>query len=270
MSKKENLKKELIPHLDAFLTDGGTDSLLDYIKDHSELPGRRANLELAAGFAELMAERALQRGKHLWELCSHMLELSPERAPVNTPGEFIPFCGIVGIGEIGAILPDYINKSYTALRQHAKDPRWRMREAVRMGLQAVMRSQPEETLEILWSWVQGGDLLEMRAAAAAVGAPNLLTDERFASSALQLHKLIFDHFPTIGDRKAESFRVLRKALGYTLSLVVVEIPEAGFDLIDELISSGDPDLIWIVKNNLKKNRLHREFPNQVEIRFGRV
>lgn len=270
MSKKEDLKKELIPHLDAFLTDGGTDSLLRYIRDHSNLPGRRANLELAAGFAELMAERVHQEGKHLWELCTHMVELSPERAPVNTPGEFIPFCGIVGIGKIGAALPDYLNKSYTALRQHAKDPRWRMREAVRTGLQAVMRSQPEETLEVLRNWVQGGNLLEMRAAAAAVGDPHLLADKRFASSALQLHRFNFDLFPTIEDRTAESFRVLRKALGYTLSLVIVEIPEDGFDLIDRLISSGDPDLIWIVKSNLKKKRLQRKFPDQVETRLGRV
>lgn len=270
MSKKENLKKELAPHLDAFLTHGEKDSLLGYIKDHSNLPGPRANLELAAAFAELVVERALQEGGRLWKLCMYMTEFSPERAPVNTPSEFISFCGVVGLGEIGAALPDYLHKTHTNLRRLSGDPRWRVREAVRMGLQALMRSQPEETLKVLRSWVRGGDLLEMRAAAAAVGDPHILRHGGVASSALQLHKLIFDLFSTIQGRKTESFRVLRKALGYTLSLVVVEIPEEGFDLIDSLISSGDPDLIWIVKSNLKKKRLLRKFPDQVEIRLSRI
>jgi hypothetical protein len=59
-------------------------------------------------------------------------------------------------------------------------------------------------------------------------------------------------------------------LSYTLSLIIVEIPEKGFELLDELIGSQDPDLIWIAKNNLKKKRLIRMFPDQIRIRLESI
>jgi hypothetical protein len=32
----------------------------------------------------------------------------------------------------------------------------------------------------------------------------------------------------------------------------------------ELFDSADPDVLWIVKQNLKKNRLLKNFPREVE------
>jgi hypothetical protein len=66
------------------------------------------------------------------------------------------------------------------------------------------------------------------------------------------------------DRRAEPFRVLRKGLGYTLSVVVRALPEEGFTLMARLVDSGDPDALWIVRQNLKKKRLMRHFPQEVE------
>jgi len=49
--------------------------------------------------------------------------------------------------------------------------------------------------------------------------------------------------------------VLRKALGYTLSVAIAATPEAGLALLVQLSASVDKDIQWIVRENLKKQRL---------------
>jgi hypothetical protein len=270
VSKKEILERELLPHLEQFLASGEMDGFLGFIKANSNLPGPRANLELADVFAEVIAGRFEEERDLLWGLCMSMVQLSPEKAPVNSPQEFIPFCGAVAIGKLGSLSRNFYVKTISELRRLSRDPRWRTREAVRMGLQFLIHKHPEETLQRLQGWFPAGELLEMRAVAAAVSDPELLQDRQIANSALQIHGELFEHVRSVENRKTEAFRVLRKALGYTLSLVVVELPEKGFELMDTIICSRDPDLLWIVKSNLKKKRLFKKFPEQVEARSRRL
>jgi hypothetical protein len=56
---------------------------------------------------------------------------------------------------------------------------------------------------------------------------------------------------------------LRKPLGYTPSVVVQSVPEEGFEFLAQLADSQDSDVLWIVRENLKKNRLVKNFPDQV-------
>jgi hypothetical protein len=192
-----------------------------------------------------------------------MAKTSADQAPVNAPEELIPFCGALGLGAIGALSPSLFHPALAALRRLAHDPRWRMREAVCCGLQRLLALQTQATLNTLAGWVAPGEWLEMRAAAAAVAEPALLEDERTAVSALQLHRDIMDHVVAAEDRRAETFRVLRKGLGYTLSVVVCARPHEGFAFMARLVDSGDPDVLWIVKQNLRKNRLLKNFPQEV-------
>jgi hypothetical protein len=48
--------------------------------------------------------------------------------------------------------------------------------------------------------------------------------------------------------------VLRQALGFTISVVVAA---GDFALLEDMASSGDPDLRWVVRENLKKGCLQR-------------
>jgi hypothetical protein len=142
-----------------------------------------------------------------------------------------------------------------------------MREAVRMGLQRILKARTENTLEVLQGWIPEGNPLEMRAVAASVSDLEFLLDQDFANRALDLHKEILDQIGHIQDRKAKSFRVLRKALGYTLSILICALPKQGLELIDDLIASKDTDLIWIARSNLKKRRVLRNFPEEAEARL---
>ena len=263
MGKQENHRRDLIPLLDEFLATDDADKLTGYIVSNSNLPGRRANLELAGAFADVVEDYADQEHEKLWALCENMTQISADEAPVNAPQEFISFCGAVGIGAIGSSAAEHAEKALTTLRSLANDPRWRMREAVCFGLQRLLTKRRQDTLKALAGWVAEGNLLEMRAAAAAVAEPGLLKDKAAAPSALQLHRSIMTHVLQEQERRTESFRVLRKALGYTLSVVVQAAPEAGFAFLHQLAGSQDPDVLWIVKENLKKNRLVKNFPEQV-------
>ena len=66
---------------------------------------------------------------------------------------------------------------------------------------------------------------------------------------------IFINIKTIEKRKDESFRVLKKGLAYGLSVAIAAYPEKGKQIFSELIEIKDKDTQWILKENLKKNRL---------------
>jgi hypothetical protein len=262
MNKREKHKQDLTELLDQALETDEPTPIKDYIAANSNLPGPRGNLELAQAWGEV-AETYGQVADKLWNLCIEMTNISADEAPVNDPKELIPFCGAVGIGAIGAVLPEFFDQALIKLKVLANDSRWRMREAVPMGLTRLMSSRSRDTLEVLETWTIDGSLLELRAVAAGVAEPALLKNEEIAATALELHKNIFKRVLEVEARKTEDFRVLKKALGYTLSVVVKASPQPGFTYMAQLVDTQDRDVQWIVKENLKKNRLVKNFPEEV-------
>jgi hypothetical protein len=252
----------LIDLLDEFCEAGNARPLTDYLLSHSDLPGRRANLELAAAFGDVVEGYAEQ--ERLWELVKSLAAIPCDEAPVNTPGAFLPFCGAMGIGAIGSVAATHFAAALDTLKPLANDPRWRMREAVCFGLQRMLARRSQDTLAALEGWIEDGSLLELRAAAATVAEPTLLKDAETARSALRLHRDIMARLLEMPDRKSEPFKTLRQGLGYTLSVVVQAVPQEGFEFLAQIAASADPDVRWIVKQNLKKNRLVKQFPAEVE------
>jgi hypothetical protein len=264
MGKRETLANELSALLRAARGAEQPEALFSYLLRNSALPGPRANLELLWAFGDAVAGEATGiAAPWLVSLCERMAAVSSENAPVNTPEVFVPLCGAVGLGRLGAQLAVYRQPALARLRELARDSRWRMREGVCFALQALLSQAPNETLAMLENWVAGGDWLEMRAAAAALADPDLLQSPAIAESAIALHQGILTRFTLATDRKAEAFRVLRQGLAYTLSLVVKALPERGFPWLRELLEGGDPDVVWVVKQNLQKNRLVSAFPDEV-------
>lgn len=268
--KQRDLRETLNQLLDSFLRGASSEQIHTYLAENSHLPGPRGNLELGAVFAQVVEEYSTEQAARIWELCLSMAQRSAEEAPVNSPQEFVPFCGTLGIGVIGARMMGFFDKAIQELRRLSKDPRWRMREAVAMGLQTMLDAKSQETLERLKDWIPTGNPLELRAVAAAVAEPSILKDKAIALVALGWHELIIEQLRRMQGRKTEDFRVLRQALGYTLSVVVARVPEEGFDLIDRWLATDESDLRWIMKSNLKKNRLSSRYPEKVQRRLGQI
>ena len=97
-----------------------------FLLAESRLPGPRANLELAFATAGEGTDAQFLR----------LAALDPEQAPQNTPEEFLAFCGVLGLGYLAARGE---GANFSLLRQKASDPRWRVREAVALGLQEYGR-----------------------------------------------------------------------------------------------------------------------------------
>jgi hypothetical protein len=144
----------------------------EYLLQESGLPGPRGNLELAQVVAD---EGSL-------ELFQRWLEHTPGKAPVNSPYEFLAFCGAVGLGRL---LADGEFDHLQTLRSLASDPRWRMREAVAMALQRLGEVDMERLQAEMEGWSRGTNF-EQRAAAAALCEPRLLEQSNIAQSVLEI------------------------------------------------------------------------------------
>jgi len=263
MSKKKGYKKVLADLLNEFLRTDDEEKIREYLISHSNLPSPRGNLELAAAFAEVAEEYSVTHPQEMWKLASKFTDVSPNEAPVNNPKEFLPFCGTVVIGTIGSVHATFRQRAFTFLKKSADDPRWRTREAVAMGIQKLVAKQSKNTLKGLESWIEKNEWLAMRAVAAGVAEPALLRDKQTARGALELHKRIFARILATRERKSNEFKTLRQALGYSLSVVICAIPKEGFEYMKQIIDSQDVDVLWVMKENLKKNRLIKNFPNEV-------
>ena len=267
MTRKETYIKEIARLLTSFLASGSAGDLLAYLVAGSSLPGPRENLELAGAFAETVREFAVadtDDHQALWNLCVELACVSPEDAPTDDPHEFLPFCGVRGIGAIGSVSPECVEAALTHLAEASVDPRRRTREAVAMAVRDLLSRQGDLAVPELEDWVQGGSWLTMRAAVAGIAEPDLLAEPQIAQTAFRLHRKTLIRVYTAGERQSEAFLALREALGYTLSLVIAVLPRIGFEYLRQLATLDDPDIRWIVRENLEKSRLGRQYPETVQ------
>jgi hypothetical protein len=211
-----------------------------YLLAESGLPGPRGNLELAQAFAEIADEKTTQR----------YIAIKPEEAPENSAKLFLTFCGVVALGTlVNQGKMNYLEQ----IRQFASDSRWRIREGVAMALQRIGDNDINLALREAKELSQG-NFLEKRAAAAALCEPRLLKTETVASSVLDMLDDITTSIVGFHD-KDEAFDVLKKGLAYCWSVAVAACPEKGKGLMEKWMRNNDKNVAWVMRENLKKNRL---------------
>ncbi len=214
-----------------------------YLLRESGLPGPRGNIELAQAVAD-EGDRAL---------FERYLGYTADLAPVNSPYEFLAFCGAVGLGRL---LAEGDESALPLLRASASDPRWRMHEGVAMALQRLGDADMPRLLIVASDWA-GGTPLEQRAAAAALCEPRLLRRPEHARATLQILDRITASILGQPERRSPEFLALRQGLGYCWSVAVAALPLEGKALMEKWLASPDKDIAWIMRENLKKNRLVR-------------
>jgi 3-methyladenine DNA glycosylase AlkC len=214
-----------------------------FLLRESGLPGPRGNLELAHAVAEEGDAALFQR----------LRSFDPLQAPTNSPYEFLAFCGVLGLGKL---IAQGQRAALEELRAYASDPRWRVREAVAQALQTYGDADMDALLNEMEAWSQGSPL-EQRAAAAALCEPRLLVEPAQVERVLHILDRITASLLEVEDRKSDAFQALRKGLAYCWSVAVAAHPAAGKPLMEKWLASDDKDVRWIMKQNLKKNRLAR-------------
>ncbi len=228
-----------------------------YLRDQSRLPGPRANLELVNDLSYLLAALVSEKPANVRALLSYLMQDDSNTNVGNTPTEFVMLCGIVAFGACAAVQLQWRGETFEMLGQRARSNYWRVREGVAIAFQRLIPAAPQETVDCLTTLAYTGDYFQQRAAIAAIAEPPLLHTPEIVSAALTIQHIILErlHAAPASDRKREDFRTLRQALGYTVSVVTAVAPEEGFALMRECAAWKDADIIWVLRENLKKKRL---------------
>ena len=235
------------------------------LAEGSRLPGPRANLELAARFADTAAAdgAAADGAAAGFAVLADWLATPPRLAASLPDGteEFLPSCAALAAGAMaaravadGGALP---GAPVGLLTTAAGDGRWRVRELAATGMQRVLAADWPAGLHQVGVWLRSAEPLSMRAAVAAVAEPPLLRDAQHAADATAVVREAVDALLALpaARRREDDVRVLRKALGYAISVVAAADPEAGLPVLERLAAATDQDARWLARQNLTKARL---------------
>ena len=237
-----------------------------YLREQSRLPGTRANLELVNSLSDLLAAVASEQPDQVWMLLNYLVQ--DEKTVVsNTPDEFVVLCGVVAFGACATVRQEWHTEVFEILKHFASSSSWRVREGVAIALQRLLPVNPQKTIEFLLELARKGNCFQQRASIAAIAEPSLLQTPAMIDAALEIQRLVVErvHALPAAVRKREDVRALRQSLGYTLSVVAAAAPEKGFALMRDCAGWDDPDINWILRENLKKKRLAKFVEHTEEV-----
>jgi hypothetical protein len=258
------MHETLLPLVERALLDNPR-PLEFYLREQSHLPGPRANLRLVDDVSHLLAAAVRHKEKDVGRVIQYLTR-DEKTLEVNTPDEFVVLCGVVASGVCASVYEAWRHEVMARLSEYACNASWRVREGTAIAFQRLLEAAPKEARACIGSWANEGNCWQQRASIAAIAEPVLMHDAAMREAAFEIQKAIMQRFHAIplSERKREDVRVLRQAVGYTLSVITAALPEQGFSLMRECASWGDPDINWILRENLKKKRLAR-FVEQTEI-----
>lgn len=264
-SRQDAYRSDLQQLINRVMTTASTtrsvEELEGYLTEHSALPGPRMNTALVGAFADvigrLVTQPAMPPVERLEALLDGWAALSLAGAPANDPREILPSTAVLTYGQVAVARQDWWEDEVAKLRRAASHPSWRVREMVAAALQRMLAANWKRTYQVLTNWLPDDDPLVIRASAAAIAEPPLLKSKARGDDALFIQARAVEWLARLPQerRREEAVSVLRKALGYTLSVAIAATPEAGLALLVQLSASADKDIQWIVRENLKKQRL---------------
>lgn len=262
MLKRNLYHDDLTKLVTAIIHEGAASRILEtYLLTRSQLPGPALNLQLVRGLAYELGEVARESADaaaQVIALLDGWAALTLDDAPVNDPHELLVSAAALTCGQLAVVRPERWDAMLAKLHTLATDPRWRTRDQVAAAFQLMLAADWSRAHTTLMDWVVCDDEpLLMRAAVAAVAEPTLLTDDERKEGALGVQALAITQYMNLPDdvRQGVEARALRQALGDTLSVATAAYPEEGFALMQRIAALPDPDIVWIVRENMKHKRL---------------
>jgi hypothetical protein len=226
--------------------------LEQFVVENSNLPGPRANLELAFALSEVFENMGV---------LAKWAEIEVDRADDNDPRSFLPFCSAVCLGSLYTKTKD--EEIVRILKKMANDDRWRIREAVAFGFQRIGEDNLSELKRIFSEWIEKSNNREKRAILVSLAHPKILDRDKSLVRFEFLEK-VFKNM-----ERDDDFEILKKGLEFTLSVYTAANPEYGFSFMEKWIGK-DKVIDDIIKANLKKNRLLKKYPNMAEELLKRI
>lgn len=259
MSKTSEYQEVISEHL----KEGRFEELKRFIKENSNLPGPRGNLEMAYAFGDCFDAEITDAQ---WTLLAALSGISADEAPTGDPAEMLPFCAALAAGSFYAHASEGRREKIRAiLRAAMNDERWRMREAAAMGYQRIAEMEFAAIKQIFGALYPDSNFLEKRAFLAALAHPPILKNRDVALYSLGISEDIMKQAMAFSadELKSEGYKVLSKGLEYALSVFIAHAPEEGFEMLKAFAPCPQKHIKRIIKSNLNKARLKDRFPGKV-------
>jgi hypothetical protein len=162
-----------------------------YLSANSNLPGPRANLELAQAVADVATAVVLRRY-------------------AGSDDEYLAACGAIGLGRL---LVEGDHRAEADLHRLARSDRWRVREGVAIALQRLGDEERDQMLALALKWAKDPSPLVRRAAVAGVCEPRLLDSPAVVSSVVTILDEVTRGLAATPkeQRRHDDIRVLRQA-----------------------------------------------------------
>lgn len=258
-------QSEYFSYIEPLLLKLSSDEIEHFLLFNSNLPGPRANLELAYAFANHFLTNDIAANK--WDLLQRFLHVELDSDPHHNSVEFLPICALVALGSFYTNADSIIQEQIISLLwEFANNSNWRLREAVAMAFQRMEEQDFDLIPPLFNERIRNASLLDMRAIIAALAHPPVLRYEPNTVFCLEISEIILNNVVKldISQRKIEEFRVLKKGLEYALSVFVASLPTHGFAFLSKWAKANDSDINKILRSNLNKSRLTKKYTRQVE------
>ena len=231
------------------LERGDPSELTLFLSENSNLPGPRANLTLAIKLGELFTKS--------WARYSTFL-----RRCIDSWGddEYLRTCRNIVIGYIVAYHSEEDIWTLDLLYQDNLSNEWRPREAVTIGLTKALQQKETYMLQLLHRWNEDNDLMILRNTLVTLADPENLRRSPKIREALRLYtvKAMMDLKDEIRT-SMPSYKMLKKSLGFTISVAAVEDPQM-IRMFEAWVESDAKQWKSVLKSNLNKNRLAKKYP----------
>ena len=148
MGKREQYIRRLVSYLE---NRGLHQDLELFLISNSNLPGPRANLELAFAFGDCFEQ--IDVSSFDVGLLQKWASITEKEAKVNDPMAFLPFCAVIALGTLYVRVDDALKaKIISILKRSANDGRWRMREATAIGFQRIAEKDFSVIVALFSTW----------------------------------------------------------------------------------------------------------------------
>lgn len=251
MNEKETAQR-LESKWGSILESGDLEELTQYLAENSNLPGPRANLGLASKLAELISSSWTNHTKFL-------------RRCIDFWGddEYLRTCRNIALGYLAADHPQEDIWTLDLLYLDNFNDEWRPREAVTIGLTEVLRKREDYMLQLLHRWNEDNDLRVLRNTLVALADPENLRENRGLREALRDYTVKAMTAIRYESNSEPGYQILKKSLGFTISVAAVEDQEI-LQLLEMWADSDVKQWKSLLRSNLKKNRLAKNYPEETK------
>lgn len=174
---------------------------------------------------------------------------------------------VVGLVSCGALFLMFSREKPSleaVIRRGANDEHPRVRNGASGALGFIGNADSSALVTLCRNWLSDPTVLELRAILAALMSESLLADSHVLELGFDVAKACMQVYEEQTPSQREHAHTLEKVLAVVPSYLTRADPTRGFSMLDSWANSATLPIAKIVAANLRKARLYRHFPDEVQ------